>query len=387
MSVELNQLLKLVPHMDITLLAGDAGLSNMVSWIHMVETQEASSFLDGGEIAFSTGIGLNNGFSLLDLVKSVWEHKASGIIINSGPFIEKVPDEVIEFGKTHNFPIFTIPWKIHIAEIMRIFCFTITKSTQKNLEIAAAFKNAIFFPKQEELYMVPLSQRDFNVDWPYCVCVIKMNPKLDITEKYLDELCDKIDLCLCHHFNHYAIFPHHKELLIVMGNYTDQMVHALIDCMLQYLHLTLPADFPFSLGIGKITKSIRCLYKSYHQAIAIENLQEKGKIKDTLIYYDDMGIYKLLMAIEDSDIIKDYYEKTLYPLRSYDEQKGSDLTTVLRTYLEHNGSVKDTADELYVHRNTINYKLNKIEELLNIDLSDLNTRLQLNVSFMLQDMF
>lgn len=387
MSVELNHLLKLVSHMDLTLLTDNESLEHLVSWVHMIETKEASSFLEGDEIAFTTGIGLNNGLSLLELVECVWEHKASGIVINIGPFIEEVPSEVIAFGNAHHFPIFVIPWKIHIAEMMRIFCFAITKSTQKNLEIAAAFKNAIFFPKQEELYVVPLSQREFNVDWTYCVCVIKLAAAQTQNEKTLENLSEKLDLLLCHQFKHYALFTHHTEILLVLGNYEETEIHHIVDYITQHITLLLPPNTTPTLGVGKMTKSIRCLYKSYHQAISIQHLQEKGKIKKSLIYYTDMGIYKLLMAIEDKEILRDYYEKTLHPLLAYDKQKNSDLTNVLRTYLDHNGSVKETADELYVHRNTVDYKLGKIEELLQIDLSDLNTRLQLNVGFMLQDMF
>ena len=59
---------------------------------------------------------------------------------------------------------------------------------------------------------------------------------------------------------------------------------------------------------------------------------------------------------------------------------------ILRSYLKHDGSVKETADELFVHRNTINYKLKKAEELLNVELSSLNTRLQLLLAFMIHDM-
>ena len=104
------------------------------------------------------------------------------------------------------------------------------------------------------------------------------------------------------------------------------------------------------------------------------------------MFYSDMGIYKLLMGIEDKDIMEEYYDKTIRPLSEYDQKNNSDLSVVLRSYLNHNGSVKETADELYVHRNTINYKLNKISEILDIDLSLLSSRLQLSVGFMLQDM-
>ena len=92
------------------------------------------------------------------------------------------------------------------------------------------------------------------------------------------------------------------------------------------------------------------------------------------------------MSIDDRDIIEEYYDKTIHPLLEYDKNNDTDLTIVLRSYLNHNGSVKETADELYVHRNTINYKLTRISEILHMDLSKLDIRLQLSVGFMLENM-
>lgn len=60
--------------------------------------------------------------------------------------------------------------------------------------------------------------------------------------------------------------------------------------------------------------------------------------------------------------------------------------TVLHTYLRHDGSVKAAADALYLHRNTVNYKIAKAAEILNMDLSSLDSRMQLLLNFMLYDM-
>lgn len=95
MAVELSKLMEKVTHMDITMIAGEQGLSNMVSWVHMIETKEASTFLEGGEIAFTTGIGLNNSLSILDLVENIWKNNAAGVVLNVGPFLESIPQEVI----------------------------------------------------------------------------------------------------------------------------------------------------------------------------------------------------------------------------------------------------------------------------------------------------
>ncbi len=389
MAVELSKLMEEVSHMDITLIAGERGLSNMVSWVHMIETKEASGFLEGGEIAFTTGIGLNNSLSILDLVENIWENHAAGVVLNIGPFLEQIPPQMIDFGNDHDFPIFTVPWKIHIAEIMRIFSSMITKSEQVNLEIAAAFKNAIFFPKQEDLYIVPLSQHGFRINWNYYTCVIRIlrSAQPEIPQNRLDSVCLDINNYLQHRkYKTFAVFYNENQLIAIMGDYTEEMMDSFTRDIHEYLSNYLPENEHFYISIGKCTKSIRCLYKSYHQALSIQNFLDTQKNSSNMLSYSNMGIYKLLLGVEDREILEEYYEKTIQPLVEYDEKNDSDLCNVLWVYLQHDGSVKDTADELYVHRNTINYKLNRAAKILDMNLSSLDTRLQLTLGFMLQDM-
>lgn len=386
MAVELQRLMEKVAHMNVNLIAGEGGIHNLVTWVHMVETTEASDFLEGGEIAFTTGLGLGNRTNLLGLIQLMYEKKVAGVIVNTGPFIEEIPQDTIDFCNKNDFPLFVIPWKIHLAEVMRIFCFAITKDEQRILETAAGFKNAIFFPKQEELYVVPLSQRGFRVNWKYAVCMINLSHTATDLPVRLEQLVNSLDTYARHKYDNFAIFSHDTEILIVAANYSENELHEFIEDLRTRASQLLASGESISMGCGKLTKSIRCLWKSYHQAKSIQKLQENGKIDHTFIFYSDMGIYKLLMGIEDREIIQEYYDKTIRPLLVYDEKNDSDLAVVLRAYLNHNGSVKETADELYVHRNTINYKLTRISEILDMDLSQLNTRLQLSVGFMLKDM-
>ncbi|MCI7106662.1 MAG: PucR family transcriptional regulator ligand-binding domain-containing protein [Agathobacter sp.] len=386
MAVELQRLIEKVAHMDVTLIAGEDGMHNLVSWVHMVETTEASDFLQGGEIAFVTGLGISNRITLLSLAECIYKKNAAGMIVNIGPFIESIPQEVTDFCNEKEFPLFVIPWKIHLAEVMRIFCFAITKDDQRTLETAAAFKNAIFFPKQEELYVVPLSQQGFRVNWKYSVCILQIQHSSSALSSRLDQLTASIGTFVRHKYENCAVFSHDTEILVVTAAESDEQLRSFIDEIRSHTLSYLANGETITMGCGKLTKSVRCVYKSYHQAKSIQKLQENAKIDPSLVFYSDMGIYKLLMGIEDKEIILEYYDKTIRPLLDYDQKNDSDLAVVLRCYLNHNGSVKETADELYVHRNTINYKLNKISELLDMDLSQLNNRLQLSVGFMLLDM-
>lgn len=390
MSLELRRLIRKVPQMELKLLAGENGMGSMVSWIHMVESTEASTFLTGGEIVFTTGIGTGPRSPLLNLVRAIWEHNASGLIINLGPYVPEVPQEVIAFGNGHDFPIFSVPWEIHIAQIMRIFCFAITKTDQAQFEIAAGFKNSIFFPQQQELYMVPLSQRGFDSDWSYHVCVMQFHFGEDETSEkdHLTSMADNLGNAMRHHhYRDFAVFCYEEKIITVLGNYSEEELHDFITEEMRYARLFMDKSWKLLIGIGRSTKSIRCISKSYHQAVSICRLHAKGKADPSMIYYTDMGIYKLLIGIEDPEILKEYYSNTIRPLADYDKEQNSDLCRVLSCYLRHDGSVKETADELFVHRNTVNYKLKKIESLLSMKLSSLDARLQLSVGFMLQDMF
>lgn len=386
MAVELQRLMEKVARMDITLIAGDNGIHNLVTWVHMVETAEASDFLEGGEVAFTTGLGLGNPADLLNLISLMYEKNVVGVIINIGPFIEEIPQDTIDFCNEHDFPLFTIPWKMHLAEVMRIFCFTLTKDEQRILATAAAFKNAIFFPQQNELYVVPLSQRGFYFEWSYSVCMMNLTSVSADFENRLEKFATALDTYAQHKYKNFAIFTHNSELLIVTGNYTEDETRTFVNDIYSHATQIITTGESITAGCGKITQSIRCLWKSYNQAKAIQKLQQNSKISEPLIFYSDMGIYKLLMGIEDKEIIDEYYAKTIMPLIDYDRKNDSDLAVVLRSYLRHNGSVKETSDELYVHRNTINYKLGKASEILGMDLSQLNSRLILSVGFMLEDM-
>ena len=110
-----------------------------------------------------------------------------------------------------------------------------------------------------------------------------------------------------------------------------------------------------------------------------------GRLSVDQHYYSNLGLYKLLMSIDDEDVLRDYYDTTIKPILDYDLVNKTELVDLLRCYLKNDGSVNKTADEMFVHRNTINYKINKIEEICDVDLSTLNVRINFSVGLMLMD--
>ncbi|MDD6550972.1 MAG: PucR family transcriptional regulator ligand-binding domain-containing protein [Lachnospiraceae bacterium] len=384
MAVSVKKIIGKLYNLDIELVAGKNGLDRPVTWVHMIESEEASRFLEGNEIAVTTGIGTTSGSDLLRLVEFIFDHGASAVIINVGPYIEKVDDPVKEFCDSHDFPCYVVPWRVHLSEIMRIICFAITTDDRKNFESASAFKNVIFFPQQSELYTVALSNLGYSSEWAYTVAVIWPSESGDQLKR-AERLAFKLSYDMEHNYDRFAVFSYEYEVVAVMANYSKEQVRSFIKDLQQNLKLALSKNEGYHIGVGKTTRSIRCLYKSYNQARAVCQLKQRSHLDNNKVFYSELGLYRLLVSIEDPDILSDYYDNTIKPIDDYDRANGTDLSKTLECYLNHDGSVKETADELFVHRNTINYKLQKIRELTGLNLSTTSARLQLTTGLMVRN--
>lgn len=390
MAIVLRDVLSKMQDVEITLLGGKEGLDNVVSWVHMVENIEISDFLKGGEITFTTGIGLGEGLDLMTLVREVYRRSASAMVINIGPYIQEIPSEVACFADENKFPIFMVPWHVHMAEMMRIISFDITNSERENMELEVAMRNAIISPHQEELYLEQLSNKMFMPEWRYQVVLIEIvtnKTRLLVADKKLESYKGTLQNMLVPLYKNSVVLRIRNRLVVVMGNYMAEKMKETMKEVRQKLPHILAKGETALYAIGGESKGIGKIHKSYKEASKVLKLVRVLNAKEDTIFYDDLGPYKLLIAIEDKEVIDAYYKETIEPIVRYDSFNQTDLRSVLESYLRHSGSVKDTAEEMFIHRNTVNYKIKKIEELLQIDLSDLDNRINLTMGLMLDNLY
>ena len=75
-----------------------------------------------------------------------------------------------------------------------------------------------------------------------------------------------------------------------------------------------------------------------------------------------------------------YVREWLGRLLDYDEHKNTDLVPTLAQYLECGGHYDETASALVIHRSTLRYRLGRIREITDLDLNDVDSRLNLHVA-------
>jgi DNA-binding PucR family transcriptional regulator len=124
-----------------------------------------------------------------------------------------------------------------------------------------------------------------------------------------------------------------------------------------------------TVGIGKCKDNILDIHSSCKEAKdAIQlglQLDAKRKVYEYLAMEPELLLYQL------PDIaLKHFLSSTLKPLIIYDRQNNSDLLKTLEVFLLNRGKIEDTARVLFLHRNTVKFRVARIEELLKTDLKD-----------------
>lgn len=351
----------------MNLICGESSLNNLVNWVHMLEDPETASFLHGQELIFSTGIGHDNTDWLNGFAQGLVDNQASGLVLNLGPYIQSVPEDLIAYCREVQFPLFTVPWKTRIVDITNDFCRKIIKSEEHEVTVAGALRDAIFFPEKISEYRSVLERKEFDLDAEFCVAALSF--QVPSSEKFLDyDKVVRLNLTklLINYSDRFNIFRQDKNLIVVLQSFPQDIVEEALESLNEVCKYGYP-DYRISAGISVNELGIHSLPRNYKRAIALLRIAERqGQAK---LSYRNSGLFKLLIEIEDSLALKRFYDETLGQMEAYDKKNQTDYLLTLKYYLENNASVQEVAKETYVHRNTINYKIKKIKEILQCDLN------------------
>jgi len=138
-----------------------------------------------------------------------------------------------------------------------------------------------------------------------------------------------------------------------------------------------------SFGIGTPVESATDISVSYKEAL--EALKAGAEKQDPRF----VETYKArqtedLLRYLPLDVIKNYYDTTFNRLLEVDGREKRELQKTVRTFLEHQGSISDTSKKLFIHRNTVIYRLHKYERLTQRSLVDPSDTLRIRLALIME---
>ncbi|PZG12567.1 PucR family transcriptional regulator [Nonomuraea aridisoli] len=143
------------------------------------------------------------------------------------------------------------------------------------------------------------------------------------------------------------------------------------------------ADVPpatFSTGASRPCPGAETLPEAYAQALKAARVGRQLHGSGAVAHFDQLGVYRLLSLVSDTDELHAFVRETLGPLAGDDDADHADLRRTLQVLLETNLNVAETARRLHFHYNTLRYRIGKLERMLGSFTEDPHLRLNLTLA-------
>ena len=325
-----------------------------VAWVYLLEDIENNDFLRANELVITTGMQIHNQEDMLHLIDTLAKRKCCGLILNTGRYVldAHITDEVCEYADKLNFPLLSMPWKVHIAEIMQDFCMMLSQQALIDNTLALSFENALISPEYSESYIPTITQGGYDKNGNYCVVTITSKNSAEMTKKHISNLFPKCN-----------IISHSNYTILVLYNEQITQFNNLIDNNKREL-----TDYVEYIGVGSTINDLIDLHKSYRESVFAHKVATSSNAK--IQYFSALGLFRIFYETQDKSILESIAKTTLSSIIAYDSIHNSEYFETLKVYLNHGSSILETALIMNTHRNTINYRMRKIREILGKDLDD-----------------
>ena len=387
--LELTEVLKLK--------AGENGLEQSVRWIYFADCLQCvkseyriENYIHGGEFVVLTNPSVtDDSRKLLELIRQMYEHGITALGINEG----QISGELMRYCEEKNLPLFELPEKYPLIDLSQIICRKLVLE-ENDRNAAEQLFSSILDAEHLSRERVMAQARYLNIDLEGSFFVAEFafvsengesgwenddslaagrNVKRMIRAEFSS--CIKQDI---------LILPQAGSILALIPDreveegYIKEIFARIADRAQREYGMDL------QIGVGNSKAYLDEVKKSRNEASTALRAAEVSGLKGQIFFYRDQGIYTLLSHVDDTRILDTYVEEKLGKLLQADELNDGNLSETLENYLNCSCNVKKTAEEMFLHRNTLNYRLKKIREILGCDLENLDTCLELKLAFLIR---
>lgn len=371
-------------HMLI-LRGGEDGLNHEITGINVIESVDLSKFCQANEIIISTGINLNgNTEALLELITVLARKRTAGLIVNIGPYISKIPAEAITLANDLQFPILEMEWRYRIADLLKTTFHFLNTHLERELNQEELMRKLLFTDYPDHSLDKALEHFSFaKEDEKGIIICTAFNDTQDI--KIFEKIIQQAFSVRYKSFLH--LVDNNQLIFLISRSYVqtpDIPFSRTVNSIFDQLQEKFSIAPPISIGMGNFYTDAKDLRKSFDEAKTVTKLSQQHR-NPNLYKYKEIGAYKIIMAVENRHLIQRFYRDMLGALVQYDQMHNTNLKSFLRIFIEEDGSTSKVSKREFIHRNTVLYKVKKIETLLDADLSTPFTKTNLTIAFMIED--
>ncbi len=378
-----RDLMSLESFQDITLVAGYKGLYRRVSWPNIAQTPDIREWLVGGDVILMTGIGLDCTYTFLNsILNQAAEGNAGCLVILLSP--ERIPrvfPETLAYAEKLNFPVFTAHWEIRIANIIRDISSFLLMERHQEEAVNSLLEELLFLDGNMPSDALQAFIKKHRLAGNHAVVLAEY---AEICPEALSSLggavsrqqsADMLVQELKAKFPKTMYLNRYKSTFFLIPIEPEQagslvQLASRLCCDIDSWYPGLEVHF----AIGRIYSEPLQFYRSLQEAKKASAMCRESR---KVICFSELGIYQLLMDVPNQEQIIRFTEYRLRPLLEYEQKNNKNLLPTLEMYLQTNCNAVQTAQKLQIHRNSLAYRLTRIQELLGTSLEDAEDRNEL----------
>lgn len=265
---------------------------------------------------------------------------------------------------------------IRLADILAISLTNIKNLNDEKYDRGSFIKNIILDNILPSDIYIKGKELRFNSEIPRVVFLIKFLSKTEILpfsmvqQLFPDKTKD------------YVISIGEQDIVVVREVKRDADMRD-IEKVLRSIADTLSAEFyvKVSIGIGTVVYNIKDLARSYKEAQTAIEVGKVFETEKTVISYEQLGIGRLIYQLPTT--LCEMFLNEVFKNGSLESLDRETLMTI-QCFFDNNLNVSETSRKLFVHRNTLVYRLEKIRKLTGLDLREFDNAITLKVALMVK---
>lgn len=365
MAIAINDILKLKNLQNFKLLAGGKGTNKIVTIVGILDYE----FLDNNEpfkvevfdkdsfVISSLLFARENKDLIFPAIEGLINSKVSGFAFKTVIF-DELPQEVLDLANKHSFPIFsfndTYMFENIIFEIMDAIknndsMWNIQKNINRMIEQSLTRSEVAVLTKDISSTFKQIAKAAYitNINKHYKTSIDRIMRRFYSNE----QLTSKAAICS---------YKDDLIIIVTMNNFDETVFGIVIEEIINYCELR---KVDISIGYSNVHGTYEgmdyCLKEAYYAHIV-------GQIEDSkTTAYENIGTYKFLIPEINLESITSFMSSYLDPIFNEEEQFKTAVQFVLSK-----GDIGETAKKLICHKNTVRYRINKLRETLDWEMSD-----------------
>lgn len=394
MSLTVEEILALAGLEEMTLRAGARNLHRTVRWPYVAENEGIGEWVMGGELVFVTGI--NHPRDEANLLRLVHEADASGIaglvILTGQAFIQRIPDAVIALAERYGLPLIEQPYLLKMVIVTHLIGTALVQMAQAKrsrhdilAQLLSGDYPSLATARQRAAHLkLPL-------DGPRRLVALRLSAVNVLFDSHAPDEAER----LLQHIRQ-AVQDHLDAWSRVLPNALPVVVQGDLFILLLTEHESVRAELTtlyhdlqpiignMALFMGLASKVEAC--SDYPQALnqARQALDVAENLRPTtgLCDFSELGVLRLLQAIGDRSVIDLFVKQTLGRMIESRRKQPNSLIETLDALLQENGNALKAAQRLNIHRNTLNQRIQRIEQLSGQSLDDPLFRMNASVALL-----